>query len=71
MGKLWQIAADLLAVGMVLGAVGVVLAWAVGAKTRTMCVIAVRRALRRKPPQVALVQYGDDEEDVPDVLKMD
>ena len=54
------------------------MAWAVGAKTRTLCLLCVRRAFRRKPVPKPSPEYRSDDEGTPDaapgtpdVLKMD
>ena len=78
MGRTWEIVVDLAAAGAVLTVLGGLMAWAVGAKTRTLCLLCVRRAFRRKSVPKPSPEYRSDDEGTPDaapgtpdVLKMD
>lgn len=78
MGRAWEIVVDLAAAGAVLAVFGGLVAWAVGAKTRTLCLLCVRRAFRGKRVPKPAPEYPSDDEGTPDaapgtpdVLKMD
>ena len=66
MGRAWEIVVDLAAAGAVLAVFGGLVAWAVGSKTRTLCLLCVRRAFRRKRVPTPAPEYPSDDEGTPD-----